>query len=134
MSSSNYVIPFRALLRKIGLDDDLGRETFVVSREQLLTLIGSLLEATPFDEVWYKEKYPDVEQAIAAGTVLSAKDHYLTNGYFEGRWPGPIRVDESFYMSTYPDVAEGIEFGEIELAQMHFEQYGFMEGRLPYCV
>jgi hypothetical protein len=134
MTTSNYVIPFRALLRQAGIDHENKCDTITVTRDQLLALIRNLLAAAPFDEVWYKKTYPDIDQAIAAGKAKSAKDHYLMNGYFEGRWPGPINVDEKYYTSTYPDIAEGVDSGEITSAQSHFESHGYLEGRLPYDI
>ena len=131
MSKGNYVIPFRVLLQKFGVEGEIPKE-ITLTRDQLLALIRQLLASAPFDEAWYKKTYPDVNQAIADGLAKTAKGHYLVNGYFEGRLPGPIKVDEVFYTSTYPDVAEGIEFGEVDSAQEHFERHGFREGRLPY--
>lgn len=132
MTAKNYVIPFRALLRQAGVEKAIESDSITLSQDQLHKLIRKLLLAAPFDEAWYKKTYPDVEHAITAGVAKSAKEHYLTNGYFEGRWPGPIKVDEKYYISTYPDVAEGIEFGETISAQDHFDRHGFAEGRLPY--
>ena len=132
MPKSNYVIPFRALLRQIGLDEELKDGPIELTREQMFTLIRTLLDFAPIDEAWYRKTYPDVEQAIASGVTKSGKTHFVTNGYFEGRHHGPIKVDEEFYLSKYPDVAEGIKFGEITSAQEHFDQHGFIEGRLPY--
>ena len=102
----NYVIPFQALLPQVGVGDQLKNDTILFTKDQLLALIRNLLSSVPFDEVWYKKAYPDVAQAIETGEIKSAKEHFITDGYFEGRWPGPIKVDEKYYTSTYPDVAE----------------------------
>jgi hypothetical protein len=64
--------------------------------------------------------------------VKSAKDHFVSNGYFEGRLPAKVVVDEDFYITHYPDVAEGIHDGEIQSAQEHFDAHGFVEGRMPF--
>jgi len=133
MNTSTYVIPFNALLKQVGLagalNDSQGAH---VTQEQLLTLIRKLLISVPVDEKWYIATYPDVEQGIQSGSVKSAKDHFVSNGYFEGRLPGKVVVDEDFYISKYPDVAEGIDEGEIQSAQEHFEAHGFVEGRVPF--
>lgn len=38
-----------------------------------------------FDESWYLLAYPDIEDAIVAGTIASASAHYLAFGRSEGR-------------------------------------------------
>jgi hypothetical protein len=133
MSTSTYVIPFNALLHQVGVPDHFQHDGHVeLTHEQLRTLIQKLLLSIPVDEKWYITTYPDVEQGIQSGTVKSAKDHFVSNGYFEGRLPAKIVVDEDFYISKYPDVAEGIDEGEIHSAQEHFESHGFGEGRMPF--
>jgi hypothetical protein len=133
MSASSYIIPYSLLLKQIGAPNGSGdNERFDLTRDQLLLLIRRLLSHVSVDEAWYKTIYQDVEQAIQSGAVKSAKDHFVSNGYFEGRLPSKIVVDEAFYVSRYPDVAEGIDDGEINSAQEHFETHGFSEGRLPF--
>jgi hypothetical protein len=133
MSASSYVVPYAVLLKQIGVLDDVGGNDRVeMSRDQLLSLIRNLLLSVSVDEAWYKTFYQDVEEAIQAGVVKSAKEHFVSNGYFEGRLPGRVVVDETFYRSRYPDVAEGIDDGEITSAQEHFESHGLIEGRLPF--
>ncbi len=135
MSTSSYVVPYTVLLKQIGLSGDLGADDRVeLTRDQLMSLIRKLLAAVPVDEVWYKSMYQDIEQAIQSGSVKNAKEHFVYNGYFEGRLPSKVVVDEEFYIARYPDVAEGIDGGEINSAQEHFESHGFTEGRLPFKV
>ena len=132
---SNYVVPYNLLLRQVGLDEHLGdSDRIELTREQFLLLIQKLLASVPVDESWYTTTYRDIGEAIQAGLISSAKDHFVSNGYFEGRLPGKIVVDEVFYTAQYPDVAEGIDEGEINSAQEHFESHGFVEGRLPFKV
>jgi hypothetical protein len=133
MSPASYVVPFRVLLEQVGIDE-LGNHPIEITRDQLLTLVRTLLMSVPVDETWYMATYQDVEQAIASGAVKSAKDHFVSNGYFEGRLPARIVVDEQFYISQYPDVAEGVDVGEINSAQEHFESHGLAEGRLPFKI
>ena len=133
MSVSSYVVPYTVLLKQIGVaSDGQDNERIEMTRNQLLSLIRNLLAAIPVDEGWYKTIYQDVEQAIQSGAVRSAKEHFVSDGYFEGRLPSKVVVDEKFYKSKYPDVAEGIDDGEINSAQEHFETHGFIEGRLPF--
>jgi len=39
------------------------------------------------DEEWYLTTYPDVADGIEAGNIVSATEHFLSNGYAEGRLP-----------------------------------------------
>jgi hypothetical protein len=129
------VIPFTTLLQQAGIAGALNDGQAVhMTQEQLLSLIRKLLIAIPVDEKWYVTTYPDVEQGIQSGAVKSAKDHFVSNGYFEGRQPARIVVDEDYYISRYPDVAEGIDDGEIQSAQEHFDTHGFVEGRMPFRI
>ncbi|SFU75761.1 Glycosyl transferases group 1 [Methylobacterium sp. 174MFSha1.1] len=52
-----------------------------------------------FDAAWYLDSNPDVR---AAG--IPAYEHYLVNGWREGRWPNAY-FDEAWYVRTYPEVA-----------------------------
>lgn len=135
MTTSAYVIPFNALLKQVGVSGPLGEGQEVrMTQEQLLALIRKLLVSVPVDEKWYVSTYPDVEQGIQSGSVKSAKDHFVSNGYFEGRLPAKVVVDADFYITHYPDVADGIDEGEIQSAQEHFETHGFVEGRMPFRI
>jgi hypothetical protein len=84
-----------------------------VTGEPPASLVRKLLAAVPVDEARYRSVYQDIDQAIAAGKIKSAKHRFVANGYFEGRLPAKVVVDEVFYVSRYPDVAEGIDDGEI---------------------
>ena len=68
---------------------------------------------------------------IRAGTIKSAKEHFLDHGYFEGRAPYPLAVDETWYLATNPDVAEQVRLGKFESGQAHFNASGYRDGRLP---
>ena len=48
-----------------------------------------------FDDALYLEMYPDVENAVKAGAIKSARDHFIAHGYFEGRvfQQDPIHLD-----------------------------------------
>jgi hypothetical protein len=75
-----------------------------------------------------------VAEAVRAGTFKSAKDHFVNNGYFEGRMPFPIQVDERYYLSRYPELAESIRREVIASGQQHFDENGYLEGRRPYDI
>ena len=98
-------------------------------REMILPL-GAAIE---FDEEYYLSANPDVAEHVATGQVSSARDHYINSGYFEDRFPRPIRVDERWYLDTYPDVAEAVADGRLASGTQHFGKLGFREGRLPFA-
>lgn len=97
------------------------------------TLLRAALQNVPLDEAWYLGKYSDVSPAIDEGKVASAKNHYITVGYFENRLPFAIKVDDNFYLENNSDVAAALEAGGFKTAQEHFDLYGFAEGRVPYA-
>jgi len=72
-----------------------------------------------FDEIWYLENNPDVARA-KTNPIL----HYLRQGGFEGRDPGPDFCSY-WYLDTYADVKKaGIN------PLIHYLRYGRKEGRL----
>jgi len=52
-------------------------------------LEGRLPHDPVVDETWYRQTYPDVDEAIRQGREISAKSHFLDQGYHEGRKPVP---------------------------------------------
>ncbi|MYM55874.1 hypothetical protein [Thalassovita mangrovi] len=77
-----------------------------------------LAESPLFDAGWYLQTYPDVAHAR-----ISAKDHYIRAGAFEGRNPGPDFNSMAYYLAN-PDVAEA---GWPAL--VHYLAFGQAEGR-----
>ena len=74
MNNSSYIIPYALLLRQLGIRGHLGEDERVeLTREQLLSLIRVLLASVHVDEAWYKTTYKDIDEAIQAGLVASAK-------------------------------------------------------------
>jgi hypothetical protein len=39
------------------------------------------------------------------GVIKSAREHFISDGYFEGRLPFEMKVDETWYLDQNPDVA-----------------------------
>jgi hypothetical protein len=64
--------------------------------------------------------------------VESAKQHFMEDGFFEGRLPFPMPVDERWYLEENADVAESVRKGVVGSGQQHFTEDGYREGRLPY--
>jgi hypothetical protein len=131
MGTTDYILPYANLLAKSGLSPDHLHGVVEIDADKLVSMVKHLLRGVHVDEKWYRKTYDDVDGAIKNGSYGSSKHHFVEDGYFEGRRPGPVRVDEAWYMETYPDVAEGIELGEIQSAQEHFDEHGYQEGRLP---
>ena len=132
MRGSHYIIPYQSLMEQVGFDDEGAQTDLILTREQFEKLLCAIIRHVAVDEDWYRDAYPDVDDAIRNGRVSSAKDHFVASGYFEGRKCGRAVVDEQWYLIEYPDVAEGIELGEFISAQQHFDTHGEREGRLPH--
>lgn len=130
----NYLPPFEGLKSFVNFAAVKGELTVSASYEQFTILIRALLQGIDVDEAWYFSQYPDVAQAVRDGGIGSAKEHFLHNGYFEGRVPFPITVDEVWYLEQNPGVAEYIARGDLDSAQQHFYEFGYREGRKPFPV
>lgn len=71
-----------------------------------------------FDSKWYLEQNPDLQV-----TELSAYDHYISIGQYQGRHPA---FDSDWYLNEYPDVrAANLD------AYLHYITNGKFEGRHP---
>ncbi len=97
-------------------------------REMILPLVATI----EFDEEYYLSMNPDVAEHVITGDISSARDHYINSGYFEDRFPRPIRVEERWYLDAYPDVAKAVADGRLTSGTQHFGMLGFREGRLPF--
>ena len=104
----------------------------LVEKNFFQSCMRNMIEQIPMNEAWYIEKYPDIAEGINKNLISSAREHYVTFGYFENRIPFPIAVDGPWYLKQYPDVDQAVQRKEFESAQDHFEIVGFGEGRFPY--
>jgi len=127
-----YIPPFEVIKRSVEISTAKGQLITTATYENFLRTIKLLLGATDVDEAWYLDQYPDVRQAITEGKIASARQHFIDNGYFEGRLPFPIDVDDKWYQREYADVAESIRKGAESSSQAHFVGDGYKEGRLPF--
>ncbi len=127
-----YLPPFELIRRSIEISTVRGELRVNVSYENFVNILRQLIQGIEVDEAWYVRTYEDIGGAIKEGLVASAKQHFVHDGYFEGRMPFPVRVDERWYLSTHTDVAESIRNGTVESAQGHFDKDGYREGRLPF--
>jgi hypothetical protein len=128
----NYLPPFEGIKALVSFADVKGELTVSASYTQFAELIRTLLQGIDVDEAWYLQQYPDVADAIQKGIVASAREHFLNDGYFEGRLPFQIMVNEAWYLEQNPGVAEYIKRGDLISAQQHFNDNGYREGRRPF--
>jgi hypothetical protein len=126
-----YIPPFDVVKKLVDISTSKGQLMATASYDSLMTMIKLLLSGVEVDEDWYLKQYPDVAQALADGRIKSPRQHFIDNGYFEGRLPCEIAVDEKWYQREYPDVGESIRKGDETCAQNHFDRDGYREGRLP---
>ena len=129
--SVSYLPPFALLKGKYRITATTDRDRVTLTYRDFLEITRLFLRGVAVDEKWYLKEYPDVAEAIESGAVKSAKQHFVENGYFEGRWPHAFEVDEQWYLLTYSDIADGLAAGHINSAQEHFVLNGYTEGRLP---
>jgi hypothetical protein len=127
-----YLPPFELIRRSIEISTVRGELRVNVSYENFVAILRQMIQGIEVDEEWYVRAYEDIGNAVKGGVVGSAKQHFVHDGYFEGRLPFPIKVDERWYLAQHPDVAESIRLGLVESAQDHFERDGYREGRLPF--
>jgi hypothetical protein len=127
-----YLPPFELIRRSIEISTVRGELRVNVSYENFVEILRRMIQGIEVDEAWYVRTYEDIGNAVKEGVVGSAKQHFVHDGYFEGRLPFPIRVDERWYLTAHPDVAESIRQGDVGSAQEHFDKDGYREGRLPF--
>jgi hypothetical protein len=99
-----YVPPFNTLRNFLNLTSFRGTLTATAPYDEIQRMIRTLLIGMDFDEAWYLARNPDIADAVKAGIFKCGKEHFLSDGYFEGRQPFPIDVDAEWYLSRYPEV------------------------------
>jgi len=129
-----YIPPFEFLKSKATVDTVSGQTMVHMSHDVLVEIFRSIIVNMDIDEAWYLRRYPDVADAVRAGTFRSAKEHFVNNGYFEGRMPFPIQVDERYYLDRNPEVADFVRRELLPSGQQHFDENGYLEGRRPYDI
>lgn len=127
-----YIPPFDLIRRSVEITTVKGELRVSVSYEEFIKILKSLIAGFDVDEDWYLQTYEDIAKAIKGGSVQSARQHFVDDGYFEGRLPFPMAVDEKWYLQQNPDVAESVRRGVVASGQAHFQEDGYREGRLPF--
>ena len=77
---------FEDVLDTLGLDPRSQVYPAQIPWASVLDLLRLFVERYPLDESWYRENYPDVDQAIKNGDMESASIHFVRYGFFEGRF------------------------------------------------
>lgn len=127
-----YLPPFDLIRRSVEISTVRGELRVSLSYDDFVSVLRLMISGIQVNEEWYLTEYPDIAQAIRDGKVASARQHFIDDGFFEGRRPFPMDVDERWYLQQYPDVAESVRTGVVGSAQQHFVEDGYREGRLPY--
>ena len=127
-----YLPPFDLIRRMVEISTVKGTLRVNLSYEDFIRLLRMMISGVEVDETWYLKENEDIAQAISDGTVKSAKQHFVDDGYFEGRLPFAMAVDERWYLDNYPDIAESVRKGILRSGKQHFAENGYREGRLPF--
>jgi hypothetical protein len=127
-----YLPPFDVIRRSVEITSVKGELRVNVSYDSFIDILRLIISGIDLDEEWYLQEYPDIAEAVKSGRIASGKQHFVDDGYFEGRLPFPIQVDERWYLEQNPDVAENVRKGVLSSGQQHFAEDGYREGRLPH--
>ena len=127
-----YLPPFDLIRRMVEVSTVRGELRVSLSYDDFIKIMRMMISGIEVDETWYLQEHEDIAQAIARGEVASAKQHFVDDGYFEGRLPFAMPVDERWYLEHNPDVADSVRRGVVGNGQQHFTEDGYREGRLPY--
>ena len=127
-----YLPPFDVIRRAVEITTVKGELRVNVSYDSFVDILRLIISGIEMDEEWYLREYPDIAEAVKIGRIPSARQHFIDDGYFEGRLPFPIQVDERWYLERNPDVAENVRKDVLSSGQQHFTEDGYREGRLPF--
>jgi hypothetical protein len=128
-----YVPDYAAILQAISSTSEAveGAPHVEVPASLFKFLLQIAVAQADFNEEGYLAANPDIAAAVRAGTLDSARLHYIRFGFFEGRKGATPAVDERWYLRTYPDVEAGVRTGRVSSAAEHFAVAGASEGRSP---
>lgn len=126
-----FLPPIQTLRAALHLSDGEidGPRYALVPRRMLRFLLSLLAERIEFDARAYQAANPDILDGFGYDEA-AARNHFLTQGYFEGRtgWGPPF--DAEWYAAAYPDVAEQLGADPRALLE-HYVTQGIREGRAP---
>jgi hypothetical protein len=127
-----HILPFQIIHRAFEpAPDEQDSPQMMTARVVVRCLLQQVVASMPFDEEGYLASNPDVATAIRRGEVASAREHYIADGYFEGREGAVETFDEAWYLKRYPDVAHGVKSGQWMSGRHHYRIEGIFEWRSP---
>ncbi len=80
-----------------------------------------------FSERFYRQRYPDIEAAIAAGMYRSGYQQFVQHGCFELRQPA-AEIDLAYYRDMHRRVRDDLNAGQMRDAFAHLRLVGLGEG------
>jgi len=129
--TASYVPPLPLVLQGLRITPaDLKGPTVAVPTAFLRFLITELVRSAPFDEAWYTTTYLDIANRHSAGQIASLHEHYITEGYFDGRLPRQPEFDPDWYYTHNRDLLHFYEPSQIGRLYSHFMSSGMNEGRV----
>ncbi len=96
-----YLPPFDLIKRMVEVSTVRGELRVSLAYDDFVKILRMMISGIEVDEGWYLKENGDIAQAIAKGALGSAKQHFVDDGYFEGRRPFPMPVDERFYLEHH---------------------------------
>lgn len=133
MPQTPYIPHIDLLLQALRINRDRlnSKSKIAIDAKLLKTVLQAMIAAAPFNEEFYKQNYPDLAAAQAAGQIPDLHQHFVETGYFEGRFGAAPPVDEAYYTSTYKDVGQAVLKGDVSSGTEHYLRSGASEGRVP---
>ena len=126
-----YLPPFDLIRRMVEVSTVRGELRVSLAYDDFVKILRMMISGIEVDEEWYLKENEDIAQAIAKGAVGSAKQHFVDDGYFEGRRPFPMPVDERWYLEHNADVAESVRKGVVSGASSISSRMATARGACP---
>jgi len=105
--SSLYIPPLSIILKRLGISlCSLDKPEISVSSLFVKYLLTQILQKCDIDTKFYSEKYPDISDIVSSGKFKSLDEHFVHQGYYEGRLPAPLAFDPMWYRNRYADMAQ----------------------------
>lgn len=124
----HYIPTLKRLAQAFGKDPKVLATGKAPADKALRALISNYLKHYDFNADGYLAANPDIAKANLNKQALF--NHFVHNGYFEGR-VGYVKFDDAYYLGRYKDVAAAIKSGSLKSAKDHFRSRGHDEFRCP---
>src|SRR6266853_1259493 len=99
-SGRGYFPPYPMLQQAVSEDRNSRGELVAlrIPKAIFAKFLRNYYDAVGFDEAGYLERNPDVVEGIKQGRVKSALDHFVNNGFYEGRLANYVRPEDVWYL------------------------------------